>query len=77
MPKQNFLGPEFGTEFRREVRLFFVDTWISLEYSVERSLHAKNELDPSNRFDGTPTCDRQTDRHKAIASTRDSIASRG
>ena len=44
---------------------------------VERNPHANNQINPSIRFDRTPTCDRQTDRHMAIASTRASIASRG
>jgi len=50
-----------------------------------KSSRAKNQLDSFSRFDRTPTCgrqintdtDRQTDRHKAMASTRASIASRG
>ena len=36
---------------------------MSVKYSVglvERSLHARNQLDPSNHFNRTPTCDKQT-----------------
>ena len=62
--------------------LIFVHTQISLHHSVglvEKSLQAKKQINPSTSFDRTPTCDRQTDshRHRAIASTRASIASRG
>jgi len=62
-----------------EVPLFFVDICIFLKHSVvpvERSLHAKNHINPSIPFDRTPTRDRQTDRHRAVASIRASIASR-
>jgi len=40
--------------------LLFADTWISLEHrvQVEGSLYAKNQLDPSNHFSRTATCDR-------------------
>jgi len=57
---------------------------IFLQYTVgqvEGSSRAKNQLDTFSRLDRTPTCDRQTerqtDRHRAVASTRASIASRG
>jgi len=42
-----------------------VDTWISLKHSarlVERSLHAKIQIDPLIPSDRTLTCDRQIDR---------------
>ena len=51
MPKQNFISPEFGTKFQREVHLFL---------EIESS-HAKNQLESFTRFDRAPTCDRQTD----------------
>ena len=62
--------------------VIFEGTWTSLKDSVgmvEGSYHAKNQLDSFIRFDRTPTCDRQTDTdgHRAIASSRASIASRG
>ena len=40
--------------------LLFAYTWISLEHrvQVEGSLYAKNQLDPSNHFSRTATCDR-------------------
>jgi len=57
---------------------------------VEGSSHAKIQLDSFIRFDRTPTCDktdrhrrtdgqtdRQTDGHRAMASTRASKAPRG
>ena len=45
----------------------------------EAPVPKKNQLDPSNRFDRTLTCDRQadTDRHGVIASTRANVALRG
>jgi len=38
---------------------------------VEGSSHAKNQLDSFSRFSRFPTCDRQTDRHRPMASTAD------
>jgi len=38
---------------------------------VEGSSHAKKQLDSFSRFSRTPTCDRQTDRHRPMASTAD------
>jgi len=83
-PCRNFLSPEFTKKTSRGKYPYSVHTWISLKHSVglvERSLHAKTQLDPSNHFNRTPTCDRhrhrQTDGHRAIASTRASTASRG
>ena len=43
----------------------------------ERSLLAKNQLDPAIHFNRTPTCDRHRHGHRSIASTRASIATRG
>jgi len=43
---------------------------------VDGSFHAKNQFDPLSRLDRTPTCDRQTGRHRAVY-YRASIASRG
>ena len=43
----------------------FVDTRISLNHRVglvDRSLHAKKQINPFIPFDTTPTCGRQTDR---------------
>ena len=37
--------------------------------SVEGSLHAKNQLDSSSRFDMTPACDGQTGGHTTTANT--------
>jgi len=57
------LTPELRTEFKNKVPLV-LDTWIytrQCSIYVKGSLHAKNQLDPSRRFDKTPTCDRQTD----------------
>ena len=54
--------------------------WISLKHSVwlvERSLHAKNQLDrPTASIEHRLVTDRQTDRHRAIANTPASIVSR-
>ena len=36
---------------------------------IAGSSHAKNQLDSFSRFDRTPTCDRQTDRQRPMAST--------
>jgi len=45
--------------------LIFGVTRISIKHCVgwvEGSLRAKNQRDPSSRFDTIPACDRQTDR---------------
>ena len=64
---------------------FFEVTRISFLHIVgyvEVSSRVKNQLESPSCFDRTPTCDRQTqtgretDRHRAMASTRASIASR-
>ena len=62
--------------------LIFWGTQISLQHSVgkvERSSHVKEQIDLFSRFDKTPTCDRQTDRHRleAIANNHASIALNG
>ena len=44
---------------------------------IGNKLPCQNQLDLFGSFDRTPTCDRQADRHRAIATTRASIASRG
>ena len=72
-------SPQFRKKFHVEVPLFFVDICITLKHSVglvERSLHAKNQINPSIPFDRTPTCDRQTQTQGRSYSTRASIASR-
>jgi len=54
-------SPEFRKQF-----LLFVDNCISLKHSVvlvERSLRAKNQINPFTPFDRRPTCDRQTQGH--------------
>ena len=38
---------------------------------VEGSSHAKSQLDSFSRFNRTPTCDGETDRHRPMASTAD------
>ena len=38
-------------------------------FEVSIDLFAKKQLDSFSLFDRTPTCDRQTDRHDAIAYT--------
>ena len=70
-----FLSPESEIKFHREVPLFLeVPKFRNPSVGeVEGSLHAKNQLDSSSRFDTTPACDGQTDRHTTTAS----IASRG
>ena len=48
----------------------FGDTQIYLQRSVEEvegSLHVKNQLDSSSRFDTTPACDGRTDGHTMTA----------
>ena len=52
--------------------LIFEGTWISFQHSVEwveGSSHVRNQPNSFSHFDRTLTCDRQTDRHRAIAST--------
>ena len=61
--RQNFLHPEFGTKFPREVPNFG-DTQISLQHSagwVEGSLHTKYQFDSSSHFDTMPACNRRTE----------------
>ena len=53
--------------------LTFGGTGISLKYSVEESSHVKSQLNSFSRFDRTPTCDRQTDRHGTVARISASI----
>jgi len=40
-------------------------------YRISRAYSptVENQLDPFSRFDGTPACNRQTDRHRVIAYT--------
>ena len=66
MPKLNFSKAGVFDKVPERNTVIVVDTWISLKHSVglvERSLRAKNQLDPFIHFDRTPTCDRQTDTH--------------
>jgi len=45
--------------FSCNISAFFL-LFFSAVYALKIELRAKNQLDPSNRFDRTPTCDRQT-----------------
>jgi len=83
IPWRNFISPEFGTNFQRDVPYFwryhnFLTTGRGMG---RRKLPCQNRLYSFIRFDRTPTCDRQTDRHRhrhrhgAVAGTRASIAS--
>ena len=54
----------------------FGDTRISLKLVVsqaERSICAKNELDPFSRFDTIPACDRQTDTGSRLITRQHSV----
>jgi len=73
-----FLSSEFTKKFHGEVPYFctylnFLEHIVGL---VERSLHAKNQLDPSNQFNTTPNCDRHRHRHRRTVGHR-AIASVG
>ena len=58
---RNFLGQEFRKKFQCQVPfcrfLNFLTHTVGL---VKGSPHAKNQLDPCDHFNRTPTCDRQT-----------------
>ena len=60
---------EFGTKFEREVTLILeIPNSLKIECTTSRgSLCAENQLDLFSHFDRTLACDRQTDRHQAIA----------
>jgi len=67
-----FSGVQVYDEVPEGSSLISVDAWISLTHTVrlvQRSLHAKNQLDLSTRFDRTPTCDGQTSYSTTTAET--------
>jgi len=73
---RNFLSPESGTMFRREVGLplfLEVANFLKTQRTVVRKLNV------FSRFDGTLTCDRQIDRQTQCLCVvpRASMASRG
>jgi len=53
MPLRNFLSPEFRKKFQREVPLFCrCPNFLRAQCTVSQtSIHGKNQLDPSTRFD--------------------------
>ena len=63
--------PEFKVP--EEIALIFGYNRIFFYHSVGRAegSHAKKQLDSFSRFDKTPTCDGQTDRHRPMASAAD------
>jgi len=65
--RPDFVGdPDFRTKFQREVPLLLEITEFPFNTvyigPVEKSSHAKTQLDSFIRFSRTPTCDGQTDR---------------
>jgi len=83
MPWRNFRSPEFRKKFQREVPLFLKVPEFPYKRLCRKKHPCQEQIKPSIPFDRTPTCNRQTakDRHRhghrAIASTRASITSRG
>ena len=83
MPLRNFLSPEFGTKFQREVPSFlelpefpYNRVWDgSKEAPVPKTSAIRSAVSIEHRL--VTDTGRQTDRHREIASTRASIALRG
>ena len=80
MPKQNFLSPEFRENFRGKYPYFgrypnFLTTQWDRSKEAPKPKTSSIRLTLSREF--RLVTDRQTDKHRAIASTRVSIASRG
>jgi len=63
MPWRNFLSPEFRKKFQRDVPLFLqIPNFLETQCRTGRKKppRKKTQLDPSNHFNRTLTCDRLT-----------------
>jgi len=70
VPWRNFLSPEYGTKFQREVPLFWrYQNFLKIQSRIgRRKLPCqKTQFDSFIRFDRTPTCN--SHRHRTTANT--------